>query len=141
LAIAGLMALASCVAAAQSTDEHSNFEVAPVKPSSGASVGPPNSEGGPGTRYPEWFGTDTTLRSLLFRAYPPKTEAYKLKNFSHPGARSSRQCTFVGAVDLGIGGDSTPYHGVEPAPFTNWLLLTKGVYYAAIGGWSPNNPL
>ena len=38
-----------------------------------------------------------------------------------------------------IGGESTPYHGVGPGPHTRWLLLFKGFYYAATGGWSPNN--
>jgi uncharacterized protein (TIGR03435 family) len=64
-----LLALASCVAVGQPTDEHLTFEVASVKLSTGANVGPPNSNGGPGTRYPEWFGTDTNLRGLILMAY------------------------------------------------------------------------
>jgi uncharacterized protein (TIGR03435 family) len=69
-ALTCVLAFAACEAAGQqATDEHLTFEAASVKLSNGAPVGPPNSDGGPGTRYPEWFGTDTTLRWLLFRAY------------------------------------------------------------------------
>lgn len=64
-----VLAFTPCVAFGQPTPEHLTFEVATVKLSTGASVGPPNSDGGPGTRYPEWFGTDTTLRGLLVTAY------------------------------------------------------------------------
>ena len=66
---ASLITLVSWAAAGQSTEEQLTFEVASVKLSTGAPVGPPNSDGGPGTRYPEWFGTDTTLQGLIFRAY------------------------------------------------------------------------
>jgi len=38
-----------------------------------------------------------------------------------------------------IGDDSTPYHGVGPGSQTRWILLLKGFYYAATGGWSPTN--
>lgn len=45
------------------------FEVVSLKPSTGALIGAPNSDGGPGTRYPERFATNATLRGLIFRAF------------------------------------------------------------------------
>jgi uncharacterized protein (TIGR03435 family) len=67
--LAYLLTLTYSVAAGQVQDEHLTLEVASVKLSTGANVGPPNSNGGPGTKYPEWFGTDTTLRGLISMAY------------------------------------------------------------------------
>ena len=40
-----------------------------IKLANGANHGPPGSDGGPGTRYPELFGADATVRSLIYRAY------------------------------------------------------------------------
>jgi uncharacterized protein (TIGR03435 family) len=68
-ALALVLTLTLCEAVGQSTDERLTFEVASVKLSTGANVGPPNSNGGPGTRYPEWFGTATNLRGLIVLAY------------------------------------------------------------------------
>jgi uncharacterized protein (TIGR03435 family) len=50
-------------------DSHLTLDAASVKLSNGANVGPPNSNGGPGTRYPGWFGTVGTLRTLVSLAY------------------------------------------------------------------------
>jgi len=36
-----------------------------------------------------------------------------------------------------IAGDASPYHGVGPGAHTHWAYLLKGIYYAAMGGWSP----
>src|SRR4051812_28919473 len=40
-----------------------------IKLANGANHGPPGSDGGPGTRYPELFGADATVRKLIARAY------------------------------------------------------------------------
>jgi uncharacterized protein (TIGR03435 family) len=64
------LSLVVCAAFAQSQHQTvPEFDAVSVKLSTGADHGPPNSDGGPGTRYPEWFGTNSTLRMLISRAY------------------------------------------------------------------------
>jgi uncharacterized protein (TIGR03435 family) len=57
------------MAFAQQPDAIPEFEAVSIKLSNGADHGPPNSDGGPGTHYPEWFGANVTIRSLISRAY------------------------------------------------------------------------
>lgn len=55
---------------AQETQKEPEFEVVSVKLWDGSSShGPPNSDGGPGTRYPEIYGTNSTIRWLVARAW------------------------------------------------------------------------
>jgi uncharacterized protein (TIGR03435 family) len=49
--------------------QNPQFEVASVKPSNGAPIGAPGTDGGPGTRYPERFATKATLQGLVYRAF------------------------------------------------------------------------
>jgi uncharacterized protein (TIGR03435 family) len=66
---AGIFTLACGLVFGQSVNPKLTFDVASVKPSTGAAIGAPNSDGGPGTRYPERFATNTTLRVLVYRAF------------------------------------------------------------------------
>ena len=54
---------------AQSADKSLALDAVSIKLANGANHGPPNSDGGPGTRYPELFGADATVRKLIGRAY------------------------------------------------------------------------
>jgi len=63
------MLAAFFTAFAQQAEQVPEFEAVSVKLSTGADHGPPNSDGGPGTHYPEWFGANVTIRSLISRAY------------------------------------------------------------------------
>jgi uncharacterized protein (TIGR03435 family) len=61
--------LALRAAFGQNPASNLTFDVVSLKPSTGAPIGAPNSDGGPGTRYPERFATNATLRGLVFRAF------------------------------------------------------------------------
>ena len=50
---------------AQEIQKEPEFEAVSVKLSDGSPHGPPNSDGGPGTRYPELYGTNSTIRWLV----------------------------------------------------------------------------
>lgn len=54
---------------AQSADNNPTLDAVSIKLADGTNHGPPNSDGGPGTRYPELFGADATVRKLIARAY------------------------------------------------------------------------
>lgn len=56
---------------AQQAEQTPEFEVVTVNPSDGSPHGPmlENSDGGPGTRYPEIYSTDSTIRWLIARAW------------------------------------------------------------------------
>lgn len=64
-----LILSAGFTALAQQSEAIPEFDAVSIKLSNGADHGPPNSDGGPGTRYPEWFGANVTIRSLISRAY------------------------------------------------------------------------
>jgi uncharacterized protein (TIGR03435 family) len=53
----------------QEIQKEPEFEAVSVKLSDGSPHGPPNSDGGPGTRYPEIYGTNSTIRWLVARAW------------------------------------------------------------------------
>lgn len=63
------LALSGLALSAQSADKNLTLEAVSIKLASGMNHGPPNSDGGPGTRYPELFGADATVRKLIARAY------------------------------------------------------------------------
>ena len=44
-----------------SADKNLTLDAVSIKLANGANHGPPNSDGGPGTRYPELFGADATV--------------------------------------------------------------------------------
>lgn len=69
IAAASLLIASVFTAFAQTSEQVPEFDAVSIKLSTGAAHGPPNSDGGPGTRYPEWFGTNSTLRMLMSRAY------------------------------------------------------------------------
>jgi len=54
---------------AQSADKNLTLDAVSIKLAGGINHGPPGSDGGPGTRYPELFGADATVRKLIARAY------------------------------------------------------------------------
>jgi uncharacterized protein (TIGR03435 family) len=54
---------------AQSADKSLTLDAVSIKVANGVNHGPPGSDGGPGTRYPELFGADATVRKLIGRAY------------------------------------------------------------------------
>jgi uncharacterized protein (TIGR03435 family) len=64
-----VFAFTCCSVFAQAPDPRLTFDVASIKLSTGAPIGAPNSDGGPGTRYPERFATNATLRGLAYRAF------------------------------------------------------------------------
>jgi uncharacterized protein (TIGR03435 family) len=65
----GFFMFACGAAFGQAADGNLTFEVASVKLSTVPPAGPPNTDGGPGTRYPERYSAFTTLRGFLFRAF------------------------------------------------------------------------
>jgi uncharacterized protein (TIGR03435 family) len=67
---AGILVLACGTAYGQTAEGNLTFDVASVKLSTGAPLGNPGTDGGPGTRYPERYATGiATLRGLLWKAY------------------------------------------------------------------------
>jgi uncharacterized protein (TIGR03435 family) len=64
-----IVCLASALSA-QQAEQTPEFEAVSVKLWDGSPHGPPgNTDGGPGTRYPEIYGTNSTIRWLISRAY------------------------------------------------------------------------
>lgn len=59
----------AAVLAGQSTGSRLTLDAVSIKVANGVNHGPPSSDGGPGTRYPELFGADATVRKLIGRAY------------------------------------------------------------------------
>ncbi len=57
------------VLSGQPADRKLTLDAVSIRIANGVSHGPPNSDGGPGTRYPELYGADATVRKLIGRAY------------------------------------------------------------------------
>jgi uncharacterized protein (TIGR03435 family) len=69
-AIIGAGILACGIVFGQAAESNLTFEVVSLKLSTGAPLGNPGTDGGPGTRFPERYATgNATLRGLLWKAY------------------------------------------------------------------------